>query len=263
MYLEDNQLTGPIPPEIGNLSELAVLSLNNNKLTGSVPPELGNLGKLELIRLSDNLLEGAVPHSFLALNKLVTFGCQKTRGVCLPATGAFREWARQVEARGSVDYPVDIPYCDEIDRRGLTTLYEATNGIDWTVTDGWLDEDESLDQWYGAQTDSIGRVVSLDLNSNGLSGSIPEALGMLASMKKLRIGNKRIVRPTAAVAGGRAAGRVRLHRHVAVRTGRRRFRGMAGRHPEPYRNRGPVPSSDRTRDSLIIVLESRRSSVDG
>ena len=71
----------------------------------------------------------------------------------------------------------------------LTVLYEATNGPGWAFSDGWLDVDVSLDRWYGVQTDSIGRVVSLDLNSNGLSGSVPEALGRLANMKKLKIGN--------------------------------------------------------------------------
>ena len=189
LWLASSQLSGPIPPELGNLSKLEDLLLNNNRLSGPVPPELGNLSNLIWLTLGDNLLEGSIPQSFLALNKLESFGCQETNGVCLPATDAFRSWARQVVARGNVDFPVDIPYCDEIDRRGLTTFYEATNGEGWGFSDGWLEEDVSLDQWYGVQIDSIGRVFSLDLSSNGLSGSVPEALGMLANMRNLRIGN--------------------------------------------------------------------------
>ena len=189
LWLGSNQLSGPIPPELGNLSKLTYLLLGNGRLTGSVPAELGNLSNLVVLTLGDNLLEGSIPQSFLALNKLESFGCQETNGVCLPATYAFRAWARQVEARGNVDFPVDIPYCDEIDRHGLTTFYEATNGDGWAFSDGWLEEDGSLDQWYGVQTDSIGRVFSLDLSSNGLSGGVPEALGMLANMRTLRIGN--------------------------------------------------------------------------
>ncbi len=188
LWLASNQLSGPIPRELGNLRNLHNLLLSGNRLSGTVPPELGNLGNLVVLALKGNLLEGSIPQSFLQLNRLESIGCRETKGLCLPATVAFREWARQVEARGNVDFPVDIPYCDEIDRAGLVALYESANGTDWSFSDGWIN-DENLDRWYGVQTDSIGRVFSLDLNSNGLSGNIPEALGMLANMKKLRIGN--------------------------------------------------------------------------
>jgi hypothetical protein len=35
--LHDNQLTGSIPPEIGNLTNLNTLMLDNNQLTGEIP----------------------------------------------------------------------------------------------------------------------------------------------------------------------------------------------------------------------------------
>ena len=43
---EGNQLIGSIPPEIGNLTNLTVLSLWGNQLIGSIPPEIGNLTNL-------------------------------------------------------------------------------------------------------------------------------------------------------------------------------------------------------------------------
>ena len=194
LALSSNQLTGSIPSELGNLGKLDVLWLNNNQLKGSVPPELGNLSNLGFLTLSNNPLEGTIPRTFLRL-PLYSMGCRGTTGVCLPSTGEFREWARQVEARAvqeNVSFPVDIPYCDEIDRQGLAALYVSANGDGWTFSDGWLDDNKSLDRWYGVQIDSIGRVFSLDLNSNGLSGSVPEALGLLASMKELRIGDNEL-----------------------------------------------------------------------
>ena len=36
--LADKDLTGPIPPEVGNLAVLEVLDLNGNNLTGPIPP---------------------------------------------------------------------------------------------------------------------------------------------------------------------------------------------------------------------------------
>ena len=38
-----NQLTGSIPPEIGNLTNLESLHLNNNQLTGMIPESICNL----------------------------------------------------------------------------------------------------------------------------------------------------------------------------------------------------------------------------
>jgi hypothetical protein len=41
LRLHDNNLAGPLPSELEQLSALQVLWLNNNKLTGPVPAELG------------------------------------------------------------------------------------------------------------------------------------------------------------------------------------------------------------------------------
>ena len=183
-----NDLTGPIPPELGDLANLRFLTLADNNLTGPVPPELGNLTRLREISLSGNQLTGSLPLSFAGLNNVESLGCQRTRGVCLPATDEFREWAAQVEARGNVAQPVDIPFCDEVDKQALRALYEAADGPDWVRSDGWLD-DENLGRWHGVGTDSVGRVSGLDLTGNGLSGHLPEAVGLLAGMTQLRIGD--------------------------------------------------------------------------
>ena len=46
LSLTDNQITGPIPSWLGNLSNLNVLGLGRNQFTGPIPPELGNLSRL-------------------------------------------------------------------------------------------------------------------------------------------------------------------------------------------------------------------------
>jgi hypothetical protein len=35
--LSGNELTGPIPPQLGNMSFLEALELHNNRLTGTIP----------------------------------------------------------------------------------------------------------------------------------------------------------------------------------------------------------------------------------
>ena len=188
LTMSGNNLTGSIPPELGNLTNLQSLSLSNNNLTGQVPPELGNLTNLQSLSLATNLLTGSLPLSFAGLTNLETIGCRRTEGVCVPATDEFREWTRQVRARGNIENSFDVPFCDEIDASALENLYKAANGDGWVRSDGWL-EDENLGRWHGVQIDSIGRVSSLDLSGNGLSGSVPDALGFLANLKLLRLGN--------------------------------------------------------------------------
>ena len=70
LRLNDNQLTGTVPPELGKLGNLNWLYLNSNQLTGTIPPELGNLSKLEVLTLSNNQLSGAVPAALGNLSKL-------------------------------------------------------------------------------------------------------------------------------------------------------------------------------------------------
>jgi Leucine-rich repeat (LRR) protein len=59
--LGKNSLSGPIPPELGNLTNLKRLILNNNQLSGPIPPELGNLTELKRLFLNNNQLSGPIP----------------------------------------------------------------------------------------------------------------------------------------------------------------------------------------------------------
>ena len=194
LWLDSNNLSGPIPPELGNLRALEGLGLSSNQLSGPLPPELGNLASLIYVHVFGNEFTGGLPRSFLRLNRLevftIEYGSSANHGLCVPATDQFRNWARRVAARGSVDRSPG-PFCDEIDRRALEALYQAGNGARWTRADGWLD-DEDLGRWYGVRTDSLGRVSSLDLTGNALSGYVPEPMGRLARLAELRIGQNEL-----------------------------------------------------------------------
>ena len=61
LNLAQNELTGEIPPEIGNLTNLTYLNLNNNQLTGEIPPEIGQLTNLTQLWLVSNQLRGVIP----------------------------------------------------------------------------------------------------------------------------------------------------------------------------------------------------------
>ena len=61
LSLPNNNLTGDLPTEIGQLSELTNLSLVGNNLTGQVPVELGDLQKVTSITIGKNQWSGTVP----------------------------------------------------------------------------------------------------------------------------------------------------------------------------------------------------------
>ena len=46
LWLDNNDLSGPIPVELGNLANLWLLNLRDNRLTGTIPAELGDLPSL-------------------------------------------------------------------------------------------------------------------------------------------------------------------------------------------------------------------------
>ncbi|KAL6331564.1 hypothetical protein AAG906_011504 [Vitis piasezkii] len=70
---ERNKLTGPIPPEIGNLSGIHTLNLSYNQLIGSIPQTFSNLKEIESLDLSHNGLTGQIPPQMVELNFLTVF----------------------------------------------------------------------------------------------------------------------------------------------------------------------------------------------
>ncbi|TYH82263.1 hypothetical protein ES332_D02G047500v1 [Gossypium tomentosum] len=71
--LSCNNLTGHIPPELGNLSEIHSLNLSHNKLTGVIPSSLSKLHQIESLDLSYNNLSGEIPNQLVELNSLEVF----------------------------------------------------------------------------------------------------------------------------------------------------------------------------------------------
>ena len=182
LWLDGNALEGSIPPELGRLAHLWGLSLGHNALEGPVPAELGSLTRLEYLYLDGNALTGALPRSLVRVGGLVRFRFQRNAGLCAPGTPEFVAWLDGIGelARGS--------FCNAADRAALASLHAAAGGEGWTDSEGWLGG-EALAGWHGVETDSLGRVATLDLAGNGLAGRLPAGLGDLAAMTALRVGD--------------------------------------------------------------------------
>ncbi len=72
LHLEQNNLEGEIPPELGNLANLQTLNLGNNDLSGELPGELGRLTNLTYLDFWGNELTGEIPPELGNLTYLAT-----------------------------------------------------------------------------------------------------------------------------------------------------------------------------------------------
>ena len=91
--LSNNNLSGAIPPEIGDLSNLVSLDLSGNDLSGKIPAAVGNLVNLDSLNLADNRLSGQIPPSLSGIiNLKLSLSGNEFTG-CLPPIlwGAFDE----------------------------------------------------------------------------------------------------------------------------------------------------------------------------
>ena len=72
LFLASNELSGEIPSELGNLTNLETLSLWDNELRGEIPVELGVLANLKVLYLNNNELSGEIPSGLGNLTNLTT-----------------------------------------------------------------------------------------------------------------------------------------------------------------------------------------------
>ncbi len=70
LQLNNNNLSGPIAAQLGNLSKLQELDLSDNNLSGPIPVQLGNLDYLAQLQLDDNNLSGSIPAELSRLANL-------------------------------------------------------------------------------------------------------------------------------------------------------------------------------------------------
>ena len=87
------------------MSKLEVLALNNNNLTGAVPAELGKLSKLTNLKLKHNALTWQLPSSLARLRALNDLEFQDNAGLCAPLDSAFQNWLRGVSFKRGDNCP--------------------------------------------------------------------------------------------------------------------------------------------------------------
>ena len=185
LYLHRNALSGTIPAELGDLTNLQYLNLAWNSLSGTIPAELGDLTNLEHLDLSANSLSGAIPAVLGDLTNL--------RDLDL--------------ARNSLSGAIPAELGD---LTNLERLYLSFNDLSGTIPVelGGLTRLRNLNlsanDLSGAIPAELGDLTNLDilyLASNGLSGPIPAELGNVTNLNELSLAGNGLSGPIPAELG--------------------------------------------------------------
>jgi hypothetical protein len=170
-------INGSIPTELGNLTSLKVLDLSDNNLTGAIPTELGNLTNLEILDLSYNNLSGSIPTELGNLTNLQTLDLNRNdlSGSIPTELGSLTNL--QTLNLEYNDFTGSIP----VELGNLTNLqhlylshYYYSNTYNAGLTGS-----------IPTELGNLTNLQTLNLNGNDLSGSIPTELGNLSSLQTL------------------------------------------------------------------------------
>ena len=189
LVLYENSLSGSIPPELGNLIQLEVLALDNNSLTGPIPPELGNLTQLQDLALYANSLSGSIPPELGNLTQLrwLSLIYNELTGPMPPELGSLTQLEELRLYNNLLTGPIP-PEFGNLTR--LKDLILASNLLTAIPPElGNLTQLEDLDLAWNEITGPIppelGKLTQLEnmwLHTNSLTGPIPPELGNLTQL---------------------------------------------------------------------------------
>ncbi|XVE51480.1 hypothetical protein DITRI_Ditri02bG0044500 [Diplodiscus trichospermus] len=194
------KITGSIPREIGNLSNVTILNVSLNELTGSIPATIGRLQNIQGLYLDGNKLQGSIPPSVCYLQRLDTLslGGNKLHGPmppCLANLTSLRHLYLDSNKLNSA-LPLTLWSLNNILEVDLSSNFlngSLPLGIESLKALTHLNLSRNL--FSGEILSSIGRLqdlLSLDLSDNRFDGHIPESFGDLISLESLDLSNNNL-----------------------------------------------------------------------
>ena len=200
LFLQNNQISGEIPAELGNLAGLTNLHLSNNQISGEIPAELGNLAGLTNLHLSNNQISGEIPAELGNLTGLTNLYLSNNQiSGEIPAelgnlTGLTNLYLNRNQISGEI--PTELG-----NLTGLTKLHLSNNQISGEIPTelgnltGLTNLYLSINQLSGEIPAELGNLTSLrnlSLWSNEISGEIPAELGNLTGLRNLSLWSNEI-----------------------------------------------------------------------
>ncbi|MXY21678.1 MAG: hypothetical protein F4Y49_10140 [Dehalococcoidia bacterium] len=195
--LRYNSLDGQIPSELGDLSNLRALRLYGNDLSGEMPRELANLTNLEKLMLWSNDLSGTIPAWLDELTKLKRLDLDDNNftGPIPPELGNLTELEVLWLASNNLAGPIP-PELGNLKKLKFLALFDSSLTGPIPPELGDLDQLETLylqdNRLSGEIPPEMGDLELIErmyLRANDLSGEIPVELGNLANLEVLHLGD--------------------------------------------------------------------------
>ncbi len=193
LELFGNQLQGEIPASIGDLDNVTRLSLWANQFRGSIPAELGDMASLEWVALGINQLTGPIPRELgnLANATHIDFTLNQLTGEIPPEIGNLTNlvwlafWSNELTGPipPELGNLTNLELLD-LDRNRLSGPMPPELGDLVNLERLWL-HNNRLSGEIPAELGNLVRLTVLDLHNNDLTGQIPIELGNLTSLRRL------------------------------------------------------------------------------
>ncbi|ESR49575.1 hypothetical protein CICLE_v10030526mg [Citrus x clementina] len=192
-------ISGGIPEEISNLTNLIAIYLGGNKLNGTIPITLGKLQKLQLLSFEDNQLEGSIPNDLCRLAALfqLDLGGNMLSGF-IPACFGNLTYLKKLNL-GSNQLTSTSSTLWNI--KYILYLNLSSNSFTGSLPLGignlkvLVQIDLSMNNFSGAIPTTIGGLKDLQnlfLECNRLQGLIPDSIGGLINLKSLDLSNNNL-----------------------------------------------------------------------
>ena len=182
-----NNISGPIPSEIGDLTNLITLNLGYNNLSGPIPSEIGNLTNLNTLHLAGNHLSGAIPSEIGNLTNLEYLGLSQNQlyGVIPENICSLEDSViSQVLASGNYFCP-PYPFC--IEDSSIQESEYCDNGIECIADDG-TDGNILWGSCYSIENTTVINLSGNNGNDLGdLYGPIPPEIGQFLNLDTLNL----------------------------------------------------------------------------
>ncbi|KAL6839790.1 hypothetical protein ACP4OV_030478 [Aristida adscensionis] len=173
--LQKNSFFGHIP-DFHEKSALQILSLSYNNLSGSIPPTIGNVSSLTEIRLQENLLTGSIPETLSQIHNLgvLTLGYNELSGYVSPELCNIS--SLRIFDLGGNNLSGLIPPSIGNSLRNLELLVMSDNRIQGSIP---------------ASLANASKLELIDLSDNSLAGPVP-SLGSLPLLQLLNLETNRL-----------------------------------------------------------------------
>ncbi|CAN6803759.1 unnamed protein product [Brassica oleracea] len=167
--LEFNQISGKLPPDLGNLSNIDRMLLSSNYLTGDIPSTFSKLTTLTDFRISDNQFTGTIPdliQNWTELGKLVI----QASGLAGPIPSTIGSLTKLTDLRNSELSGSESPFPPLQNMISIKTLILRNCNLTG-----------ELPPYLG----QMNKLKLIDLSFNKLSGPIPVAYSSLDNVDNI------------------------------------------------------------------------------